>query len=199
LFDRAAKPHATLLLAHGAGAAMDSPFMMQVAALLADCGVDVARFEFPYMRARREHGRRPPPNKMAVLEASMRQAAEALVARAPVYLGGKSMGARVATQLVDALGLRGAVALGYPFHPPDKPHTLRVAHLATVRAPCLIVQGTRDPFGTPNEVASYGLAPAVRLHWIEGADHSLEPLRRSGRTLAQNLREAAESIAAFMR
>lgn len=176
---------------------MDSEFMTRMAALLAARGVDVARFEFPYMQARRERGRRFAPNKMDVLEASMRTAVAELETRAPLFIGGKSMGARVATQLVDELRLHGAIALGYPFHPPDKPQVLRVAHLATVRAPCLIVQGSRDAFGTPDEVARYPLAPAVRLHWIEGGDHSLEPLKRSGRTLTQNLEEAAASIAAF--
>lgn len=129
----------------------------------------------------------------------MRGVIEALEPRAPLFLGGKSMGARVAAQLADASSVRGVVAVGYPFHPPGRPELLRVAHLATLRTPCLIIQGTRDRFGSPDEVAAYPLSPAVRLHWIEAGDHSLEPPGRSARTLAQNLEDAAREILRFTR
>jgi uncharacterized protein len=197
--DRARKPRAALLLAHGAGAGMGTPFMVDLARALAAAGVSVARFEFAYMAARAD-GRRLPPDRMPALEARYTEAV-ALVKRklrAPLFVGGKSMGGRVATRIADAVGARGVLAYGYPFHPPDKPDTLRVEHLTTLRVPCLIVQGTRDPFGTPSEVAGYPLGARVAVHWLADGDHSFVPRMRSGRTNAQNLQEAVDVSVHFV-
>jgi predicted alpha/beta-hydrolase family hydrolase len=143
-------------LAHGAGAAMDSPFLNTMAAGLAGGGLRVARFEFPYMRRRRETGERRPPDR----EPALRQAWLDVIATlggAPggghrLVIGGKSMGGRMASLVADEAGVRGLVCLGYPFHPPGQPEKLRTAHLRDLRTTTLIVQGTRDPLGTREEV-----------------------------------------------
>ena len=142
-----------LVLAHGAGAGMRSPFMESFAAGLAARGVTVFRFEFPYMREIGATGRRRPPNPLAVLEAAWRGLIAELSPRR-LIIGGKSMGGRVASLVADDSNAAGLVCLGYPFHPPGKPEKLRTAHLATLRTPALICQGTRDPFGTRADVAS---------------------------------------------
>lgn len=190
------EPVATLLLAHGAGAPMDSPFMEQLAAALSARGVKVVRFEFPYMAARREDGRKRPPNPMPVLEQCMRELAAEM--SGPSFLGGKSMGARVASQLAAEVGAAGFICFGYPFHPPGKPERTRIEHLQQIACPGLIVQGTRDPFGKPEEVAGYPLDPALQLHWLESGEHDFRPLKASGRTQQMLIEEAADVAAEFM-
>ena len=189
----------TLVLAHGAGAAMDSEFMNDFARRLAELEIAVVRFEFPYMQRVREGGSRKAPDRMPVLEACFREVLTQVGDPKSLFVGGKSMGSRVATQLADELGVRGAIALGYPFHPPKEPEKLRVAHLETLRTPTLIVQGTRDPFGLPSEIATYPLSPAISVHYLEDGDHSFEPRKKSGRTEAQNLEQAARVVSEFMR
>jgi predicted alpha/beta-hydrolase family hydrolase len=189
----------TLVLAHGAGAPMDSAFMNDFAQRLAARAIAVVRFEFPYMQRLRKGESRGAPDRMPVLETCFRDVLRELGGATTLFVGGKSMGSRVATQIADAEGVRGAVALGYPFHPPKQHEKLRVAHLAALRTPTLIVQGTRDPFGSPEEIASYPLSSAIEVKYVEDGDHSFEPRKKSGRTEAQNLEEAAEWVAAFMR
>jgi predicted alpha/beta-hydrolase family hydrolase len=109
------------------------------------------------------------------------------------------MGGRVATRVADALGVRGVVAYGYPFHPPGKPEQLRTEHLKALRTPCLIVQGTRDALGSRDEVLHYELSKNIACTWLESGDHSFEPLKSSGRTFAQNLSLALEATFAFAR
>ncbi len=187
-------------LAHGAGAPMDSPFMNAVAAGLAAAGIGVVRFEFPYMRARRETGVRRPPSRLPVLIEAWRAVVAALDEdRRKLVIGGKSLGGRVASMVADEVGAAGLLCLGYPFHAPGKPPGERIAHLATLRTPTLIVQGTRDPLGRPDEVASYPLAPAVTVAWIDDGDHSLAPRKASGRTADDALDEAIGLAAAFVR
>lgn len=197
LEDGPAGAGAVLVLAHGAGAPMDSPFMETVAQGLAAAGIRVVRFEFPYMAARRQGVRRG-PDRPDVLLATWRAVVAALGGGARLAIGGKSMGGRMASLLADELGARGLVCLGYPFHPPGQPQRLRTAHLADLRTPTLIVQGTRDPLGTPEEVASYTLSPAIRIEWIADGDHSLAPRRSSGRTPEQNLDAAIAAAATFV-
>jgi predicted alpha/beta-hydrolase family hydrolase len=104
----------------------------------------------------------------------------------------------VADELADLGYIRGLVCLGYPFHPPEKPEQLRTAHLRELRIPTLICQGTRDPFGTRDEVPGYDLSPAIEVHWLEDGDHDLRPRKAiSGRSYAENLTEAADAVAAF--
>jgi hypothetical protein len=186
----------TVVLAHGAGAPMDSPFLEHVAAGLAARGLRVVRFEFPYMHARRAD-RRPPPDRELVLLDRWRAVLAELGGRPPV-IGGKSLGGRMASLLADEVGARGLVCLGYPFHPPGKPQRLRVAHLESLRTPTLVVQGTRDALGSREEVASYRLSRSIRVHWVGDGDHSLKPRARSGRSERQNLDEAVDAVAQFV-
>jgi len=185
---------ATILLAHGAGAGMDHEWMTTMAEALAARKLRVVRFEFPYMHARRG-GRRPGPDRMPKLLACYREVYAAQ--RAPVFLAGKSMGGRAATMLADEVVCAGAIAFGYPFHPPGRPETLRTAHLQTIKTHTLIVQGERDTFGGRGEVASYGLAKTVQFCWLEDGDHSLKPRRRSGFTHEGHLATAADAAATF--
>ena len=197
---------AAILLAHGAGAAMDTPFMEGIAARLAARGHAVVRFEFPYMAARRNLGRRKPPDREPALRDSFWAAIAAVRRRLPdrrLFIGGKSMGGRIASMIADEAPARGSalggvICLGYPFHPPGKPEKTRTAHLEGQTTPTLIVQGTRDSFGTPDDVTGYRLSAAVRVHWIDGGDHSLVPLKRSGRTADDCWDEAVDAVAAFV-
>ncbi|MCB1511372.1 MAG: alpha/beta hydrolase [Hyphomicrobiaceae bacterium] len=196
------------VLAPGAMGAMDTTFMNAMAALLADRGIVVSRFEFAYMAERRtSDSRRPPPRAerlvaeyAAAVEASVIEPARSL----PLFIGGKSLGGRVASLLAasddtgTSLPIAGVCCLGYPFHPPKKPENLRIAHLPKLRCPSLIVQGERDPFGSPDEVASYDLPAAIRVVWIPDGDHDLKPRRASGVTHEANLTAAADAIADFM-
>jgi len=196
---------ATVLLAHGAGAAMDSPGMTSIATALCGQGLRVVRFEFGYMAARREGIRKPPP-KADLLNPEYLEAVEQRRAEfyGPILIGGKSMGGRVASMVADELyaqrKISGLVCLGYPFHPPDKPQQLRTAHLAELKTPALICQGTRDPFGTREEVPGYLLSDAIEILWLEDGDHDLKPRKRiSGFSAADHLRTMAEAVAGFAR
>jgi uncharacterized protein len=188
----------TVVLAHGAGAPMDSPFMNAMARGLAARGLRVARFEFPYMHRRRAAGERKPPDREPVLLATWRAAIDALGGAERVVIGGKSMGGRMASMIVDEAGVRGLVCLGYPFHPQGRPDRLRVAHLAGLRTPTLIVQGTRDGLGSREEVEGYTLSPRIRIVWLEDGDHSFKPRSSSGKTERQNLEEAVAAVAEFV-
>lgn len=199
-------PTATLLLAHGAGGPMDSPFMNQLAALLAERSVRVIRFEFPYMASRRTSGKKKPAPKAELLQDVYRSAiGEALPeVKGPLAIGGKSMGGRVASLIADdmhAAGrgeVKGLVCVGYPFHPPGMPEKLRTAHLENLTCPALIVQGERDPFGSRAEVDGYKLSRSIRFAWIGDGDHDLGPRCSSGFTRKGNLAAAADAIAAFL-
>ncbi|MGB5811248.1 MAG: alpha/beta family hydrolase [Polyangiales bacterium] len=187
-----------LVLAHGAGAPMDSPFMDTLATAIAEHGVAVIRFEFEYMAKRRVDGKRRGPDRGPKLLAQFRDIVATLGDPSRLVVGGKSMGGRIASMVADDLGVAGVTCFGYPFHPPGKPDRLRTAHLEALRSPCLIVQGTRDRFGTPEEVDTYPLAPTISVTWVEDGDHSLKPRKKSGRTEAQNMAEAAASATRFI-
>ena len=203
-----------LMLAHGAGAAMDSSFLESMAHLLADRGVTIARFEFGYMAGRREGGKRKPPPKAELLQGEYLAAIDAVrsepgVGTGPFLIGGKSMGGRVASLIAqgafDRGDIAGLVCLGYPFHPPGRPQSLRTAHLTALTCPTLIVQGERDPLGARDEVEGYGLSKAIALHWITGGDHDLvpksDPAKRGSKGARQQAAwtEAADAIASFRR
>jgi predicted alpha/beta-hydrolase family hydrolase len=171
----AAPTPVTLVLGHGAGAPQTHPWMVAMAEALAARGIQTVTFNFLYAEKKRRM-----PDRAPLLEATWRAALAAVrthLGQTRPFIGGKSMGGRIATQIaaqpdVDVAGL---VLLGYPLHPPGKPQQLRAAHLPHVRAPMLFVQGSRDPFGGPDELAPFlaGLAPGTRLFAIEGGDHSL--------------------------
>jgi predicted alpha/beta-hydrolase family hydrolase len=194
-----------LVLAHGAGAPMTSPFLEKMAQLLIERGLRVSRFEFPYMAARRQGGKRKPPPRAELLAEPYADVVNALHAALPpgqsLLIGGKSMGGRVASLIADRLygeGLiAGLVCLGYPFHPPGAPEKLRTAHLEELRCPALIVQGERDPFGSRAEVETYKLSPSIDFAWAPDGDHDLGPRGGSGFTRAGNLAAAADAVGAF--
>jgi predicted alpha/beta-hydrolase family hydrolase len=199
LFDGPVDAALTVVLAHGAGAPMNTPFLNSVARGLAAGGYRVARFEFPYMRARRDTGRKGgAPDREPILRNSWTDAVEKLGGGGRLVIGGKSMGGRIASMVADEVGARGLVCLGYPFHPPGRPEKLRTKHLETLATPALVVQGTRDAFGTEEDVAGYRLSPAIRLVWLEDGDHSWKPRASSGRTDAQNMADAVAAILEFL-
>jgi uncharacterized protein len=188
----------TLVLAHGAGGPMDSPFMATAATGIAAAGVRVVRFEFPYMEARRRGGRGGPPDPEPVLRRRWLEVIAQLGGGGRLVIGGKSLGGRIASLIADEAGARGLVCLGYPFHPPGQPERLRTAHLEHLRTPALLVQGSRDTFGSRDEVQGYRLSPRIRLAWIEDGDHSLKPRVRSGRSEEKALGEAVALVTAFL-
>ncbi len=187
-------PAATLVLAHSAGAPMDSSWMNAMCSLLGDRGIRTARFEFAFMAARRSGTRRPPLKaELAVGEYRDAVAEIVAIAGSPVAIGGKSYGGRVASLVADELRAAGTVSglvcLGYPFHPPEKPEALRTAHLIALQTPALICQGTRDPFGGQDEVPGFGLAPTIEVRWFDG-DHDVQPRAR--------LAAVADAVAGFV-
>jgi len=186
------------VFAHGAGGAMDTPFMATVARELGQRGIRVVRFEFPYMAARRTVGKRGAPDREPVLLNAWREVVAEFGGGPRLFIGGKSMGGRMATLVADELQVRGAVVFGYPFHPPGQPNKLRTAHLENLATPMLVLQGERDPFGTRDDVAGYRLSPQLRIEWIPDGDHSLKPRAKSGRTERQNLLHAIDAAAEFM-
>jgi len=172
---RSDSPVAGLVVAHGAGGGQNTPFMVRTAEGLAARGITAATFDFPYMAARKSVPDRPP-----VLEQAWREAiAEARnqMGRVPLFIGGKSMGGRIASHVASqgCPGLSGLVFLGYPLHPPGKPDQRRDAHLPAIAEPMLFVQGSRDAFGTTEEIRA--LLPKLQhatLHEVPGGDHSFK-------------------------
>lgn len=190
-----------ILLAHGAGAAMDSASMENIAQALGTAGFRVARFAFAYMAARRVGSIKPPPRAETLIPEYI-AAVEALNARVPLVIGGKSMGGRVASMAADQLHAEGKITgllcLGYPFHPPGKPTELRTKHLADLKTPALICQGSRDPFGMIEEASSYVLSPRIEILWLPDGDHDLKPRKRvSGLTAADHLRTVGDKVKAW--
>ena len=181
------------MLAHGAGAGQKHPFMVATAKGLAARHISVVTFDFPYMRERRHV-----PDKAPVLESAFREVIDATrqwSSATDVFIGGKSMGGRMATHLgAQGLeGLRGIVALGYPLHPPGRPDKPRTEHLPSIRVPVLIVQGERDTFGTPDElkpVIATMKKIAVTLHVVAGGDHSLTVRGKKKDEAFQNVLDA---------
>lgn len=205
IVDHAEQPFARLLLAHGAGAPMDSDYLQQLAQLLAAQGVEVWRFNFGYM-AKTVAGKRQPPSKVATLLQEMAVLISKLPADLPLFIGGKSMGGRVATLLAaDAKVLpdkvQGVLAFGYPFCPPAKKQlgiTPRTVHFAELQKPLLIVQGDRDAFGVPDDLNGCSW-PQVQMCWLAAGDHDLKTLKRHAETQQQLLAQAALAAGAFVR
>lgn len=187
----------TVVLAHGAGAAMDSDFMVAMAHGLCARGVAVVRFEFPYMAQRRRTGAKRPPDRMPVLEQTFADLLQQLGPRC--VAAGKSMGGRVASRMLAQRRCLAAISLGYPFHPPAKPAQLRADHWPDIVDPWLIVQGTRDPFGTPDEVQGWALPASTRLVWLEDGDHDFKPRARSGHTQSDHWQTAIQAMTDFIR
>ena len=202
----------TLILGHGAGANQLHPFMQVFATGLAARGLDVLTFNFIYM----EQGRGVPDPK-AKLEACYRAVIAAAqkhskLKRNQIVIGGKSMGGRIASQVAAAIheqpidvsgaavSIAGLVFLGYPLHPPGNPEKLRDAHLDQIRAPMLFVQGSRDAFGTKDEIRAVikRLKLPATLQAIEGGDHSLKVPKSAGLTQAQVYESAMDKIVSWV-
>jgi predicted alpha/beta-hydrolase family hydrolase len=189
----------TIVLAHGAGAGKDHPWMVKVAKVFESRGIHIVRFNFPYKDAGRSV-----PDRPAVLEAHFadvwRKAAAA--ANGPMIAAGKSMGGRIASQVAAKGGFDpapdGLIFFGYPLHPPGKPNQRRDAHLPDITVPMLFLHGTRDPFGTPDEMKALVAAlPSATLHIVEGGDHSLVATKRTGARV-DSVEQAVATAAAWM-
>lgn len=205
VYPAAKKEHAalTVLLGHGAGASQTSGFMRMFAKGLAARGLDVMTFNFVYMEQERSV-----PDQKPKLEACFRAVIEAALKHKKLkqnrlVLGGKSMGGRIASQVMAGEGtesfadhVAGLVFLGYPLHPPGNPAKLRVEHLPHVKKPMLFVQGTRDALGTPDEIQPFikDLRPAAKIHSIEGGDHSFKAPKKFGLPQDQIFEAAMDEI-----
>jgi predicted alpha/beta-hydrolase family hydrolase len=203
LTDGPKKAGLTVALAHGAGAPMDSPFMETMTVGIAARRFRVVRFEFPYMARRRTEGSKRPPDRAPVLLETWRTVI-AKLGRENLVIGGKSMGGRMASMIAAVLETEktpvcGLICLGYPFHAPGKPGRTRLDHLKALKTPTLICQGTRDPFGTKEQVPSYPLPRSMRVHWLEDGEHNFKPRKASGLTEEQNLTSALDAVAAFLK
>ena len=199
----AEKTDRMFIFAHGAGVGMSAPFMETVAEGLADNGIRVLRFHFPYMEEMVRSGTRRPPDGGAVLRQAFAEVISHCIEkegciRKHLYIGGKSMGGRIASMVADDHQVAGVVCFGYPFHPPRKPEKLRIEHLQTLTTPMLICQGERDSFGHRIEVNQYNLSDSITIKWITDGDHSFKPRKASGVSLDENITEAVSEAAAFM-
>ena len=194
---------AQLILAHGAGAGKDSPFMQDMASLLSERGIEVILFDFDYMKKAVETGKKRPPEKVEKLQMQFQAQIEARNSSLPLFIGGKSMGGRVASMMFSQsnpeFDAKGCICLGYPFHPPGKADKLRVEHLKSLQKPLLVVQGERDTFGNQQEVQDYGLPDVISLLFLPDGDHSFKPRKASGKTLDENMQIAADRVADFIK
>ncbi|MDW6092284.1 alpha/beta family hydrolase [Vibrio rhizosphaerae] len=185
------------IFAHGAGADMDHAFMAQVASGLAETGIRVVRFNFPYMIRRAQEAKQFPPDRAPKLLAAFDEVIQQYATR-PVVIGGKSMGGRMASLLTQNELVKGIACLGFPFHPPGKPEKFKGEHLATCDKPCLILQGERDTFGCRDEVMAMTLSSQVEVVYVPDGDHSFKPRKRSGYTEQDNLTRVVEQLSAFI-
>jgi hypothetical protein len=205
-------PKAQVIFAHGAGADMNHEFMTNFTALLNKADIDVTRFNFPFMDKRRLTLKKYPPDKMPKLldcyQSVIDHVYQQKSSSTPLFIGGKSMGSRVAATLMadekynkvfSSTKVQAVFCLGYPFHPPKKPEKLRLAPLVEATRPTLIIQGERDTLGNQVEVNSYGLSPRCKLIFLEDGDHSFKPRVKSGFTFAGHMESAAENLCDFIR
>ena len=218
LYDGPENSDITFIYAHGAGSTMDSRFMDRVAQGLGAQGIRVVRFEFPYMQKRRETGKKRPPERTAKLLTHWRTVIRDFQATNNLFIGGKSLGGRMATMIAKELedgftpegcdipseilkNLCGVCVTGYPFHPQNKSEEehLRIEHLKDIQTPVLICQGARDSFGWWDEVITYPLSTKIDFHWAEDGDHDLKPRVLSDRTMKQNQLEAIDEMAKWMK
>ena len=205
-----------LLFAHGAGAPMDSEFMDALANLIAGEDLLVVRFEFDYMALRREDGKKRPPDRQPKLLECFKSQLATLnenqhLKNIHIYIGGKSMGGRMASLLAAEAGIKdslpeagaarsvkGWLGFGYPFHPPGKPEKLRTEHFRDIQVPGLILQGSRDPFGNREEAIQNHCPDSITLNWLEDGNHDLVPRKSSGLTATQNWQQAAALARRFI-
>lgn len=192
------------VFAHGAGAPASSDFMETIAQGLAQRGIRVARFNFPYMQQRIDNGTRRPPERAPKLITQFEQIIAEIAQ--PMVIGGKSMGGRMASLLaaeneasIIAEKIKGIACLGFPFHPAGKPDKLRTEHFPSIKQPIFIAQGERDKLGSKEEVLNYGLPENIQWLWLEDGDHDLKPRVKSGFTHQAHLQNTMDIMAEFIK
>ncbi len=190
------KSEIPIIFLHGAGAGPNSSFISTLTHAIQRQKLSIARYEFNYMAQAQKERKRRPPERIPKLISELTEIIDELPIP-QVILGGKSMGGRIATMLLDHPKIIACFALGYPFHPKSKPDKLRTEHLAQTQKPCLIIQGTRDPLGSKEEVPKYKLDSNIKFHWIEDGDHDLKPRKASGFSHAQHINKSVEKIVEF--
>ena len=200
VYDKSETEMAVVVFAHGAGAGMSSTFMEQIAKGLVSLGISVVRFNFPYMERRAEDGKRRPPDRMPKLIEDMENLLSQLDIELPLFIGGKSMGSRVAASLNARCyeKVRGVFALGYPFHPIGKPEKTRLEPLVQTQLPILIVQGDRDKLGNKQEILHYSLGQHCQVKFLSDGDHDLKPRVKSGFTHEGHINNACQYIKDFV-
>lgn len=195
--------HHLFLFSHGSGAPMDSPFMERITEMLFEQGICAVRFEFPYMAERRTSGaKRPPPAAEKLLPDFLEKITLLKnVSKRPLFIGGKSMGGRVAAMIGCAppKAVRGVICFGYPLHPPGAPEDLRSLPLEKAVTPTLVCQGERDPFGKRDDFARFIPSDRVTVEWMESGDHDFVPLQSAMTTHQRNILRAAQLAAEFCR
>ena len=187
-----------IVLAHGAGAHMDSPFMNYFAEELGSEEIHVIRFEFPYMAQRRLDGSKRPPDRQPKLLACWQEVIAQFGPAENVIIGGKSMGGRMASLIADPVGVKGLLCLGYPFYAAGKSDKPRIEHLLDIKTPTLIVQGERDAMGNHETVLNYSLSSKIDFYWCPDGDHSFKPRKASGRNEVENWQDAIAAIRVFL-
>lgn len=194
----AESPIALFVFAHGAGADMDSDFMLDFTKRLVEQGISVLRFNFNYMTRRKLEGKKFPPERMPKLIDCFEQVLqleEVTNSNLPLVIGGKSMGSRVAVTILNDTKALACICLGYPFHPQKQPEKLRLEPLQQAQKPVYIMQGERDALGSKAEVAGYDMSACCELTFFEDGDHNLKPRVRSGHTLDEHLQSASQILA----
>ncbi|MFQ3191171.1 MAG: putative alpha/beta-hydrolase family hydrolase [Paraglaciecola sp.] len=199
LINEAQDPIATFVFAHGAGAGQNSEFMQLMAQGIAKNNINVLRFNFAYMQLAEEFGKRRPPDRADKLLVHFKAVLSEMDSGFPIFIGGKSMGGRMASMMLQESAALGCICMGYPFHPPGKIDKLRTEHLLSINKPVLILQGERDTFGTRQEVDKYNLSTRVHLCYLADGDHSFKPRKASGSTLEDNLNLAIQNTVQFIK
>ncbi|TMO78254.1 alpha/beta hydrolase [Pseudoalteromonas sp. S3776] len=191
---------AQFIFAHGAGAGSDSDFMQHMAKLISAQGIDVGLFDFEYMQITKRTQKRRPPERAPKLLAYYEQVLTNTQPNLPLFIGGKSMGGRMASMLActSAQPIAGVLAFGYPFHPPGKPEKLRTEHFADIPCPFLVLQGERDTFGTREELKTLSMPKQPSFVWLSDGDHSLKPRKKSGASELENCETAAREAGKFI-
>ena len=193
-----------LILAHGAGAPADSTFMEELSVALEREGIGTIRFEFPYMQKRRQDGKKRPPDREPVLleyfSGVIDWVRAELGSTSLILVGGKSMGGRMASILASRRDdIDGVICFGYPFHPPGKLDRWRTAHFRDLNCPILVLQGTRDPFGKPDELVDHQQdLEAIDLRWLEGGNHDFQTLKSQPQTQSELIAQAARETRIFV-
>ena len=204
IINHADDPQALVIFAHGAGADMNHEYLEKMTTLMNEQHISVLRFNFPYMDKRKEDGKRRPPDRMPTLTECYQSVIMSVDTQLPIFIGGKSMGGRVAATLASdktmimSHAIQGVICLGYPFHPIKKPEKLRLVPLQTTQLPVLILQGQRDALGNEAEINEYEISSLCDVHIFADGDHDLKPRIKSGYNLQQHQSTAINKMRNFI-